>query len=237
MKLKASKCKLMDTEIKFLGRRITEKGIEPDPHNVSKVKDWKRPRNVDELSSFLGFANYYREFVRGYASIVAPLNRLKCKDIPYVWSAATEEAFEQIKTALTSGPVLALPDEHGDFVVDTDASAVTISGILQQWQMIDGKRKLRVISYGSRGLRAAERNYGPPKQEMLAALTFLEQFRPFLSAKRFTLRCDNQALSWLKTYSTSSCMVARWITRLSSFNFEIIHRDRRQHTNADGLSK
>ena len=142
-----------------------------------------------------------------------------------------------MKTALTSRPVLALPDEHGDFVVDTDASAVAISGILHQWQMIDSKKKLCVISYGSRGLRAAERNYGAPKQEMLAALTFLEQFQPLLTSKKFTLRCDNQALSWLKTYSTSSCMVARWITRLSSSNFTIVHRDRRLHTNADGLSK
>ncbi len=72
---------------------------------------------------------------------------------------------------------------------------------------------------------------------MLAALTFCEQYRTFLTPRKFTLRTDNQALAWLKTYSTSSTMVARWITRLSSFFFTIVHRDRRLHTNADGLSK
>ena len=237
LKLKASKCKLLDTEIKFLGRRITEEGIEPDPENISKVLIWKSPRNVNELSSFLGFANYYREFVKGFAGIVAPLNRLKAKNTEYKWDEAAQGAFEQVKTALTSKPVLALPDEYGEFVLDTDASLVAISGILHQYQVINGQRKLVVISYGSRGLRAAERNYGAPKCEMLAALTFCEQFRTFLTPRKFTLRCDNQALAWLKTYSTSSTMVARWITRLSSFNFVILHRDRRLHTNADGLSK
>ncbi len=237
LKLKASKCKLMDTEIKFLGRRITEEGIEPDPENISKVVNWKSPRNVGELSSFLGFANYYREFVKGFAGIVAPLNKLKTKGIEYIWDKTAQDAFEQVKVALTSKPVLALPDEYGEFVLDTDASAVAISGILHQYQTINGKEKLVVISYGSRGLRAAERNYGAPKCEMLAALTFCEQYRTFLTPRKFTLRTDNQALAWLKTYSTSSTMVARWITRLSSFYFTIVHRDRRLHTNADGLSK
>ncbi len=237
LKLKASKCKLMDTEIKFLGRRITERGIEPDPENIAKVLMWKNPRNINELSSFLGFANYYREFIKGFAGIVAPLNKLKTKGTEYIWNDAAQDAFDKVRVALTSKPVLALPDEYGEFVLDTDASAVAISGILHQYQTINGVRKLVVISYGSRGLRAAERNYGAPKCEMLAALTFCEQFRTFLTPRRFTLRCDNQALAWLKTYSTSSTMVARWITRLSSFTFTIEHRDRRLHTNADGLSK
>ncbi len=87
--------------------------------------------------------------------------------------------------------------------------AVAISGILHQHQTINGKEKLVVISYGSRSLRAAERNYGAPKCEMLAALTFCEQYRTFLTPRKFTLRCDNQAFAWLKTYSTSSTMVAR----------------------------
>jgi transposase InsO family protein/O-acetyl-ADP-ribose deacetylase (regulator of RNase III) len=189
------------------------------------------------MGSFLGFTNYYREFVKDYAHIVAPLNRLKGGNIEYIWDEEVEHAFNAIVQALTTEPVLALPTDDGDFVLDTDASAVAISGILQQWQTIDNVKKLRVISYGSRGLRKSERNYGAPKAEMLAALTFCEQYRNFLIPKKFTLRCDNIALMWLKTYSVASSMVARWITRLDGYFFEFIHRDRRRHFNADGLSK
>ena len=148
----------------------------------------------------------------------------------YIWGEEQELAFVTLKQKLTSEPVLALPTDEGDFVLDTDASLVAIAGILQQWQMIDGKPKLR-------GLRQAERNYGAPKLEMLGAITFIEAYHNFLTSMKFTLRCDNQALAWLKRYRVTCPMVARWIQRLGLYYFDFQHRERRFHTNADGLSK
>ena len=121
--------------------------------------------------------------------------------------------------------------------MDTDASVVAISGILQQYQMHEGELVLKVIAYGSRGLQPTEIKYGAPKLEMLAAIYFIESFDKFLSHKTFLLRCDNHALSWLKTYSNTDGMTARWITRLGRFHFRIQHRMREKHTNADGMSK
>ena len=94
-----------------------------------------------------------------------------------------------------------------------------------------------MINYGSRGLRGSESNYAAAKLEMLAALIFIEHNRKFLYGKHFVIRCDNKAFSWLKTYSTKSEHVNRWIARLDGFNFTIEHRDRNKHTNAEGLSK
>ncbi len=238
LKLKAQKCKLFDTQIKFLGRKIDANGIRPDPDNIKKVLEWKTPTNKDQLGHILGFANYYREFIKGYADIIAPLQHMKKDKVPFLWNEITQKAFDDIKKALTSDPVLAMPVEKGDYVLDTDASDVAIAGILHQWQDVDGKPKLKVLAYGSKVLSTTQRHYGAAKLEMLGVLTFIEKFRNFLSGKKFTLRCDNKALSWLKTYAIQdNPMAARWIARLEGFNFDLIHRLRGKHYNADALTK
>jgi hypothetical protein len=237
IKLKAKKCDIMNHQAKFLGRIVTKEGITPNPEDADKIQTWEAPRNRKEDESILGLACYYREYIEGFAEIAAPLNYLKKKGVEYKWGEEQEKAFTKIKEALSTYPVLALPEDDGDYVLDTDAGANAIGGILHQWQDTPKGRKLRVISYGSRALRPAERNYSAPKAEMLAAITFIEKYQCFLSNKKFVLRCDNQALSWLKTYRMSTPMVARWIIRLDGFHFEIEHRLRTQHMNADALTK
>jgi hypothetical protein len=238
LKLKAKKCYLFKKEIKFLGRLISDYQMKPDPGNIQKVIDWDPPRNKKELDSFLGIAGYYREFIAGFADMAQPLMCMKSKNVEFHWNEKIQEAFDRLKKALTSKPVLQLPDEVGEFFLDTDASAVAIAGILHQRQKIQGQDKLVVIAYGSRGLRSkGEKGYSAAKLEMLAAITFIEHFAKFLAGKKFTLRIDNKALSWLKTYSHDVALAGRWITRLGVFHFEIEHRLRHHHKNVDGLSK
>ena len=237
LKLKAAKCKLLETQVKFLGRVVSAEGVQPDIADIEKIRSWEVPDTKTKLESFIGFANYYREFIKNFADIVAPLNKYKGKNQEFGWDDEAQKAFEILKTALTTAPILALPNETGRFVLDTDASRVAISGILHQWQKINGKDKLVVINYASRGLKGSERKYSAAKSEMLAALTFIEHNRKWLLGREFTIRVDNQAFSWLKTYSTKSEHVGRWIVRLDGFNLKIEHRTRNHHTNADGLSK
>jgi len=219
LKLKSKKCHIMERQVSFLGRIIDEKGIRPDPKRTEAIRNWKRPVDRTTLKSFLGLANYYREFIYKFAELAAPLNAIDRKNKPFIWTELCEEAFNAIKEALITAPILALPTETGEFVLDTDASAVAISGILQQWQEVDGKQKLRVISYGSRALHGSERSYGAPKAEMLAVVTFIDRFRSIPGGKEFLLRTDCQALRWLKTWSTSEGMVARWIARIDGTHF------------------
>ena len=153
------------------------------------------------------------------------------------WTPECQRAFEILKTLLCSAPILSMPTEDGRFFLDTDASEVAIAAILQQEQEINGSKKLRVIAYGSRILSDAEMKYGAPKAEMLAVVYFLEKFRSHLAGRQFTLRVDNQALSWLKTYSMDNGLIGRWIARLGQYDMKIVHRPREKHTNADGLSK
>ena len=236
-KMRAEKCDFMRTETKYLERVVSSEGIKPDPEAAIKIQEWMPPRSREELQSFLGFANYYRDFVPFHAAKVQPLQELLKKSQHFHWEVKHQEAFDAVKEALANATALAAPNEDGRFVLDTDASAVAIAGILHQEQEHNGKTILRPIVFGSKSLTKTQLNYGAPKLEMYAVFYFIEKFHSYLAGREFTLRVDNQALSWLKTYSMDQAMIGRWIARLDQYNFKTIHRPRTQHRNVDGLSK
>ena len=236
-KMRVAKCDFMKSEIKYLGRVVSAEGVKPDPKAVVKLRDWEIPRNKTEMQIFLGFANYYREFIPWHAKLVAPLHAVTGLNATFAWGPEQQTAFNEIKKALIEATALAQPDSEGEFVLDTDASAVAISGILHQWQGPPGERRLRPIVYGSKKLITTQAKYGAPKLEMFAAYYFIVKNHSYLCPRKFTLRVDNQALSWLKTYSTDQALIGRWIMTLEKYHFRVEHRPRTQHRNADGLSK
>ena len=131
-KMRVAKCDLMKSEIKYLGRVVSAEGIKPDPKAVSKLRDWEIPRNKTEMQSFLGFAIYYREFIPWHAKLVAPLHAITGIKATFAWGTEQQLAFNEIKKALIDATALAQPNSEGEFMLDTDASAVAISGILHQ---------------------------------------------------------------------------------------------------------
>ena len=240
LKCEPSKCEILKDSIKYLGRMVDKHGIRPNPDAVEAVLTWKAPKTEHQLMSFLGFANYYREFreIKGYADKVYPMQQLmRHKGKKFTWNNAAEESFQRIKKELCEAPVLGMPTEKGMYVLDTDASVVAISGILHQEQEWNGKTVLRPIAYGSKVLSDTEMKYGAPKAEMFAVVTFVEKCRAYLGSEPFKLRVDNRALSWLKTYSMDQSYIGRLIVRLDGYNMIIEHRTRDKHQNADSLSK
>ena len=236
-KMRVAKCNFMKSEIKYLGRVVSAEGVKPDPKAVAKLRDWEIPRNKTEMQSFLAFANYYREFIPWHAKLVAPLHTVTGLNVTFTWGPEQQKAFNEIKKALIEATALAQPDSEREFVLDTDASAVAISGILHQWQGPPGERRLKPIVYGSKKLTTTQAKYGAPKLEMFAAYCFIVKYHSYLCPRKFTLRVDNQALSWLETYSTDQALIGRWIMTLEKYHFRVEHRPRTQHRNADGLSK
>ena len=176
---------------------VSAEGIKPDPKAVAKLRDLEVPRNKTEMQSFLGFANYYREVIPWHhgAKFVAPLHTITGVGATFAWGDEQQQAFNAIKLALIEATALAQPDSEGEFVLDTDASAVAISGILHQWQGPPGERRLRPIVYGSKKLNATQAKYGAPKLEMYAAHYFILKNHSCLCSRKFSLRVDNQALS------------------------------------------
>ena len=188
----------MKSEIKYLGRIVSAKGVKPDPKAVAKLRDWEIPRCKTGMQSFLGFANYYREFIPWHAKLVAPLHAITGMNATFTWASEQQLALNEVKKALIDAIAIAQPDSEGEFVRDTDASAVAISSIVHQWQGPPGKRRLRPIGYGRKKLTATQAKYGAPKLEMYAAYHFIVKNHSYLCPRTFTLRVDNQALSWLK---------------------------------------
>ena len=127
---KLSKCEFFKSETKFLGLIVGRDGIRMDPKKVQAIQDWKSPSCVTDVQSFLGFANFYRRFVRNFSKVVAPMTALTKKDTPFVWSPICESAFENLKRAFSTAPVLIPFDWTREVVVETDASNYVSAGVL-----------------------------------------------------------------------------------------------------------
>ena len=191
------------------------------------------PENESQLKAFMGTAGYYREFVPNYADIAAPLHSASQKGERFRWTAECEEAFLNIKRKLMNAPILAFPRLDVPFILDTDACDSGLGAVLSQVQ--DGKE--RVIAYAARALSKAERNYSTTRKELLALVWGSEHFETYLYGRRFLARTDHSALQWLKNFKNPRGQVARWLERLSDFDFEVEHRPGHLHGNADGLSR
>lgn len=233
LKLSPKKCSLFQYEVPFLGHVVSKDGVRTDPQKVAAVADWPRPANVAEVRSYLGLCTYYRRFVQDFATIAAPLNRLTRKGVPFEWNEACQAAFDGLKRAMVEAPVLPYPDPKLPYLLDTDASAEGIGAVLSQVK--DGRE--HVVAYYSAKFSRPERNYCVTRKELLAIVKSLEHFHPYLYGAEFTVRTDHAALQWLKTLKAPEGQLARWLGRLEQFNYRIVHRPGRVHSNADSLSR
>lgn len=233
LKLKSKKCRLFQREVVFLGHRVTGGSVSMDESKVACVKDWPFPKTISDLRAFLGFANYYRNYVPGFSTVAEPLNECLRKNVQIVQTEERLRVFEHIKTLLTTAPALGLFRKEGDVVIDVDASGFGASAICQQWQ--DGH--LRVLEYASRCFSKAERNYCATRREMCALIFALKHFRPYLLGRKFLCRVDNLALSYCQKQKNPTPQIARYLDFMSDFEFEIEHRRGSSNTNADSLSR
>ena len=251
LKLKASKCEFFKSSVTYLGHVVSEKGIETDPEKIAALTTWPEPQTVKDLRSFLGFTGYYRRFVKDYAKIAKPLNDLlvghhagvsvqgkkkkkKRSSIPWIWGPAQQGAFDTLKEKLSSPPVLAYADFSKPFILHTDASIEGLGAVL--YQEHDGLEK--VVAYGSRGLRKAERNYPAHKLEFLClkwAVT--DKFHDYLYGNTFSVYTDNNPLTYVLTSAKLDATGHRWLAALGSYDFKLIYRSGKSNADADGLSR
>ena len=120
--VKMEKCEFAQQEIKLLGHLVSKNQVRMDPKKLQAIVDWKERRHVKDLRSFLGLANYYRKFIVGYSKRATTLKDLLKKDTKWVWSERCDEAFQNLKNAIASEPILKLPDFELPFEVHIDAS-------------------------------------------------------------------------------------------------------------------
>ena len=236
LKLKPSKCKFFKFDIEFLGHVVNSLGISTDPEKVAAVRNWPVPTNVSEVRSFVGLCSYYRRYVRDFVEVAAPLHRLTGKRAVFEWSTECQVAFETLKELLISAPILAVPTDDEQYILDTDASDVSIGAVLSQ---IQEHGQERVIAYASRMLSGPELNYSATRHELLAIVTYLKCFRTYLLGPReFVIRTDHSALQWLWRMPDPIGQNARWLETMEEYlPFTIEHRAGLKHNNADALSR
>ena len=234
LKLKVSKCQLLQKQVVFLGHLVSDLGITCAPDKVQQIEDWPQPRDKTEVKSFLGLVGYYRKMVPSFAEIAVPLTRLTRKKAKFEWGSEHETAFFKLKERLIQPPILAFPLETGGkFVLDTDASGVAIGAVLSQYQ----NNEERVIAYGSHTLNPAQQNYCATKRELYSVVYFVQHFKQYLLGRSFILRTDHKPLIWLSNFKEPSGILARWISILGSFDFDTVFRAGYLHSNADSMSR
>ena len=174
LKVQPYKCQFLQQKVTFLGHIISPNGIAPDPTKTSKVKHWPTPTSKAEVQQFLGLANYYRRFLKDFASRAKPLHQLTEGKSAFKWTSECQTAFDHLKQCLTSAPTLAMPNWSQPFIIDTDASDVGIGAVLSQ---LDKDGNEHVVAYASRILSKPEYHYCVTRKELLSVVAFLQHFR------------------------------------------------------------
>ncbi|KAK1561475.1 hypothetical protein QYE76_018163, partial [Lolium multiflorum] len=227
------KCHFMVNEGIVLGHKISEKGIEVDRAKVEAIEKMPYPRDVKGIRSVLGHAGFYRRFIKDFSKISKPLTNLLQKDVPFVFDDDCKEAFETLKKALTTAPVVEPPDWNLPFEIMCDASDFAVGAVLGQ--RVD--KKLNVIHYASKTLDAAQRNYATTEKELLAVVFACDKFRPYIVDSKVTIHTDHAAIRYLMTKKDAKPRLIRWVLLLQEFDLHIIDRKGADNPVADNLSR
>ncbi|XP_067230540.1 rhomboid-related protein 3 isoform X1 [Chanodichthys erythropterus] len=236
--LKAEKCSFHQPSVHFLGYVIDHSGIRMDEGKVSAIQNWPTPSTIKELQRFLGFSNFYRRFIKNYSTIVSPLtNLLRKQPKSLSWSQPATEAFESLKKAFTTAPLLVHPNPDLPFVVEVDASTTGVGAVLSQQQ--GNPSRLHPCAFFSRKLNPAEVNYDIGDRELLAVKLALEEWRHWLEGANhpFQVLTDHKNLEYLKAAKRLNPRQARWAMFFSRFNFTISYRPGVKNIKADALSR
>ncbi len=256
LKVSLDKCQFCQPRVKYVGHIISEKGIATVPAKIEAVTHWKQPTDLKSLRSFLGFCGYYRRFIANYTAIVRPLTELtkgyqptqhgkkpvKNKGIYFKeseafgdrWTTECIEAFQKIIQCLTNAPVLAFADPTKPYILHVDASQNGLGAVLNQ----ENPEGLRPVAFASRKLKASEQRYPVHQLEFLALKwAVVDKFHDYLYGARFTVKTDNNPLTYILTTAKLNAAGHRWLAALSTYNFNVQYKPGKNNIDADALSR
>src|SRR6202012_134630 len=234
--LKLEKCTFHSSSLDYLGVIIEKGVIHMDPVKISGIRDWPTPKTVKQVRSFLGFCNFYRPFIRNFATHARPLNKLTRKETEWTWGTEQQQAFDKLKELVTSEPVLKHPELDKPFELEVDASGYAVGAVLLQR---DKDNKRHPIAYYSTPLNAAERNYDIYDLELLAIVKALQNWRQYLAGSPHKIKVfsDHMNLQYWRSLQKISRRVAREVLELTEYDIEIHHIKGAANGRADALSR
>ena len=233
LRLKLEKCNFFMTELKYLGYVVNQSGIKVDNDKIQAIAEYPIPKSITDTRSFLGLASYYRCFVPEFAKIAVPLHNLTSLKQPFKWTDMCQKSFDELKSKLSSAPLLIYPDFTQTFHLTTDASYNGLSAILSQIK----DKKEHPICFASRTLRQNEKNYSVTELECLALVWGIKVYRPYLLGVNFHVYTDHQALTWMHQFRSINHRVTGWALGLSEYNFTITHKPGKSISHVDALSR
>ncbi|KAF8752641.1 hypothetical protein RHS01_07534 [Rhizoctonia solani] len=233
---KASKCTFHVTLVEYLGIIVLDKGFSLDKLKIQAVQEWPTPTKVKEVQSFLGFANFLRQFVANFSHLARPLHNLVKKDTPWKWDAKEQDTFQGLKDAITNALVLCHADPTKPYFLETDALGAALGSILSQRQE---DSRLHPLGFLSESFKGAKQNYNTHDKELLAIICSFEYWRIFLegTAHPVTVFTNHCNLEYWKESQTFNRCHARWHLLLASYNFQLVYRPRKQSGKPDALSR
>lgn len=233
LKLNPTKCQFFKSEVTYLGHHLTDKGILPDKSKYVAIEDYPTPKTADEAKRFVAFCNYYRRFIRNFAELAYPLNRLTRKNQKFEWTDLCEEAFQELKKALLNPPILKYPDFSKQFTVITDASNIACGAILaQEYDGLD-----HPIAYASRTLTKGEMNKSTIEKELAAIHWALQHFKAYLYGTKFKVKSDHRPLVYLFNMTNPTSKLTRMRMDLEDFDFIVEYIKGEKNVGADALSR
>lgn len=234
--LKAEKCQLGRASVTYLGHEIGRGKREPMKTKVSAIRDFPRPTTKKDVRSFLGMTGYYQHYIPNYSEVASPLtDSLRKQEADVVnWTPARQEAFQNLKEALSSRPVLISPDYSRQFVLQCDASNRGLGVVLSQ---INEKKEEHPVLYLSRKLTPREEAYSTSEKECLCIVWAIQKLSCYIQGTKFTVETDHCPLSWLRQMSGKNGRLLRWSLILQEYNFDVKYKKGSENLNADGLSR
>jgi RNase H-like domain found in reverse transcriptase/Integrase zinc binding domain/Reverse transcriptase (RNA-dependent DNA polymerase)/Integrase core domain len=220
--LKPKKCEFNKTTMEYLGLIIQEGKLSMDPVKLSGIRDWPTPTTVKQVRGFIGFANFYRQFIKKFSELVLPLNNLLRKDAKFDWNDQCQEAFETLKRRFLQEPVLMMPDHSKPFQIESGASKYASGAVLTQTD-INGDR--HPVAFLSKTFTDTERRYEIYDRELLGIVQALKEWRHYIQGSGHTtlIHMDHRNLTYFRKAQKLSDRQARWSLFLSEFDIKLQH--------------
>jgi hypothetical protein len=227
--LKKSKCSFAQQQLEYLGYIISPDGIATDPNKVQAIADWKPPTDVKQLRGFLELSGYYRKFIRNYGLMSKPLTDLLKKGVPFLWTPQHQQCLDNLKAALVSAPVLALPDFTKGFTIETNASATGIGAVLMQDN--------HPIAYLSKALGQKAQALSTYEKECLALIMAITKWKPYLQHREFVILTDQRSLIHLGDQKIHEGMQQKAFLKLLGLQYKLVYKKGQENKAADALSR
>ena len=241
LKLKDSKCNYFKTHVQYLGHLVSGKGIKPLPEKLDSIKKMPGPTTPKEIKQFLGLVGYYRKFIPRFADIARPMTNLTKQDIPFEWTIQCQAAFELLKEAIITSPILKYPDPNKGYTWFTDASKYAWACVLtQEYQYEKGGKEYKInypITFASGLFKGSQMNWAALTKEAFAIYSSIKKLSYYLEDADIVLRSDHLPLKKFLQKNTLNSKVNNWAVEISPYRIKFEYIKGIKNTLANTMSR